>query len=205
MIKKFILEFLQENCYLVINNHKAICIDPGYPIKPVIKYLSDHNILLEAILLTHAHYDHIAGIPELMNFNKDIKIYASLDSSKILRDPIYNLSNQFGKEFRYYGHIELFSEKMTFLDQSVQIIPSPGHLCGSVLIYFEKENALFTGDSLFKGNIGRYDFPGSSITDMSDTCFMLSQLKFDATVYSGHGPETTLKIEQIDNPYLQNK
>ena len=92
--------------------------------------------------------------------------------------------------------------KVTFGNHTFSVIETPGHTRGSVFYYCEEEKVAFSGDTLFKGSIGRTDLPGGSMFQIIQSLRMITQLPDDVTVYSGHGEETTIGLELASNPYL---
>ena len=94
-------------------------------------------------------------------------------------------------------------EEMKFGDFDVQWLHLPGHCPGSSMIYLKDENIIFSGDVLFKGSIGRFDFPNSSKYETIESINKIKEYDFDAVIYPGHGPNSTLSEERLNNPYLK--
>ena len=186
IIKKFVLGIMSTNCYLIENNNHSILIDPGDKAELLINYLTQNNLQLTAILLTHGHFDHIGAIDEF----------------KMIYNDQLNLSN-------YYGELKIKS-KVTAVDKDIDIgdfhfefLHLPGHTIGSCFIILKNYHVIFSGDVLFKNGIGRFDFPTSSSTDTRNSIKKIKEIKDDYEIYPGHGELTTLIQEKLNNPYLQ--
>ena len=190
---------LGANCYVVADEAAKLCavIDPGDEGERVAKALSDLGLTVEAILLTHGHFDHVGGVQALQ---------AATGA------PVYMHKNDQSLPPQLSG-----DQPTDFLDLSVEcpkpvgaitfeVLETPGHSTGSVCFLCREEgadNVLFTGDTLFQGSIGRTDFPGGSIGEMMESLKKLAELPGDYRVYPGHGGETTLEQERRYNPYLR--
>ncbi len=201
-IKRLILGAMAVNCYVIYDESTRHCliIDPGDIGKKVNNFLIENELQPLAILLTHSHFDHIGAVDYLVEKYK-MPVYIHPEGIGAVNDPDMNLS-------RHYSAISL-TAKMTPSDEiqeigefSFEFLHMPGHTPDSCMIYFKDQNALFSGDVLFKGAIGRYDFPNSSRFDTRTTIDKIKKMDFDAVVYPGHGEPTTLKEEQKTNYYL---
>lgn len=191
---KLTLGELASNTYLVKNNQKLLIIDPGFRADKIIEQISDDETVL-AIILTHGHYDHIGAVNDVLA-KYDVPVYASLNEKTLLADP--------NKSF-YDGQIEkditYFSKDFQVDDFKIIVHHTPGHTAGSVM--FEIENHLFSGDTIFKGSIGRMDLPTGSTSDMQTSLAYIKNLTKDYHIYPGHGDNTTLSFEKTYNPYLK--
>ena len=119
----------------------------------------------------------------------------------LLHDAKANLS-VFEVPFIVNAPVTASNEKMKVGNFEINWLHLPGHCPGSSMIYLPKESVIFSGDVLFNGSIGRFDFPNSSKHDTSMSLSKIKEYDFDAVVYPGHGPATSLKQEQASNPYL---
>jgi hydroxyacylglutathione hydrolase len=199
-IKKFILKFLDVNCYLVNYNNSCFLIDPGSEYKRIREYIVKNNLNLDFILNTHAHYDHFAAAPDLIkDFN--IPFYIHENEEVIMADPKKNLSSLLGSG-------ELLLQTCTFikgdtiddfLNLGIKIMNFAGHTPGSVIIKIDDN--LFTGDVLFKGSIGRTDLPGGNMRKMNDSLKIIKSFDKKLKIFPGHGPESTIK-EELENNYF---
>ncbi|HIX80693.1 MAG TPA: MBL fold metallo-hydrolase [Candidatus Erysipelatoclostridium merdavium] len=201
-IKTFVLGVMQTNCYIVSNdeNHCMI-IDPGAQGKKVAKYLEENELVLDAILLTHGHFDHIGAVDYLYD-KYHCPIYIHHEDIEMLTNPRLNLS-YLEKPFSLSAPVTPASEHMEISGFKICWFHLPGHCPGASMIYLEDENVIFSGDVLFNGSIGRFDFPNSSKYDTLTSIEKIKTFNFDATLYPGHGPSSTLKSELLSNPYLQ--
>lgn len=193
------------NCYTVFSEDtkKGIIIDPGGDVDEIIDDLNKNNISIQYIVLTHGHGDHIGGVKELKDkLNAPVVIHK--EDSDMLQDTNLNLTN-----IMSMGTIEMIPDKtvedgdiLEFGDLKGYIIHTPGHTKGGICILVE--NSLFSGDTIFKGSIGRSDFYGGDygtlIRSIKDKILTLSK---DTIIYPGHGQSSTVEAESRSNPYLR--
>lgn len=200
-IKTLMLSSMQTNCYVVIDetNH-CLIIDPGENGQKIAKYLNENELSIDAILLTHGHFDHIGAVDYLYE-RFHCPIYIHQDDLPMLRDVKTNLSF-FVEPFVVKAPVEASNENMKIGSFNLKWLHLPGHCPGSSMIYLPDESIIFSGDVLFKGSIGRYDFSNSSKSDTIKSLEKIKAYDFDAVIYPGHGDTTTLKDEQLNNPYL---
>lgn len=210
MIKKYVVGPIQENCYIVIHGKSCIVIDPGSESDYLIKEIEKESLEVLGILITHGHYDHIGAVNELKE-HFHTKIYASHDTKEMLSNVDENLSVMIGgEEYRVNGPVEdlktsCSGEINKIGNFDIIVYSTPGHAKGSCLFYIEEEHALFTGDTLFMNGCGRIDFPTGDQFQMIKSLSLIKNLTFDADVYPGHGPNTNLSVEKMNNPYLNIK
>lgn len=188
---------LGENAYIVENDGHAgvFLIDPGDDYAALVRALSGRS--LEAVCLTHAHYDHMLAAPGLIA-DTGAKLYVGAKDMPALNDDRLNLYNAAwsrlpapqGLKARAYG------EELEVCGVVLKIVPTPGHTPGGVCLYAEDEGVLFSGDTLFCAGYGRVDFPGSNAADMRRSLFKLFALPGDTRVYPGHGEGTTIARER---------
>lgn len=203
MIKKLILGNMQTNCYVVYNENKeCLVIDPGANGQKIVKYLSENELLLKAILLTHGHFDHIGAVDYL--FEKyQCPIYTHQETFDLLDDPKLNLSF-YENEMTLKSPVLKADEIMNIANFDIHWYLLEGHCQGSSMIYIPQDNAMFSGDVLFAGSIGRFDFPTSSHLETKKSIEKIKSLSFDARLLPGHGEESTLFYEQLHNPYFKS-
>ncbi len=199
-IKKFVLGKMSTNCYLIENDNHSIIIDPGDQANQLIDYLIQNNLKLEAILLTHAHFDHIGAIDQLVE-KYNCSVYVHQNDYDMIYDDYLNLSN-------YYNALKIKS-KVNAINDYIDIdrfhfefVNLPGHTAGSCFIFLKKYHIIFSGDVLFKNAIGRFDFPTSSSSDTRESMVKIQKIDEDYKIYPGHGESTTLFQEKQSNPYL---
>lgn len=201
MIKKLILGNMQTNCYVVYQDGHCLIIDPGANGQKVSKFVEENEFTIDGILLTHGHFDHVGAVDYLYQ-KYHCPIYTKRETLLLLHDPHLNLS-YYDEPFVVNSPINCVEDTMEIGAFHIEWMLLEGHCQGSSMIYFPQENALFSGDVLFKGSIGRYDFPTSSHLDTKNSMNLIKSLDFDAQLYPGHGEASTLKYEQEHNPYLR--
>ena len=201
-IDRLPLGLYQTNCYVVRDESSRNCclIDPGYDAELLLAHLQGQGLTLEAILLTHGHFDHVGAVKELVEAT-GCKLWMHQSDWSQHNDPtiayFYPLANCDFTEVQFCEEGEVISAaglKLTALE-------TPGHTHGSVC--YLCENALFSGDTLFAGSCGRTDLPGGDWNVIQDSLSRLAGLKDDLTVYPGHGNSTTLAEEKLYNPYMR--
>lgn len=205
IVESFSLGPLQTNAYLISRpgENKAVVIDPGMNPKPLLKRVADMEI--EAILLTHAHFDHIGGVEELRRL-KGCPVYLHDAEADWLENPKKNGSARWPDVTppittapAEYGLAD--GQILTVLGLSFKVFHTPGHSPGSVSLLYG--NHLFGGDVLFKLSVGRTDLPGGSQQELLDSIHgKLFELPDDTIVYPGHGPRTSIGFEKENNPYV---
>lgn len=197
-VKTLSVGYIGANCYIVEFDDKSIAlVDPGDEGEKILKEFDGDN--LKWILLTHGHADHIMAV-KMMKEKFNPKVIASINEKDMIENPDLNLSTQFGKPYSFEADQYVQEGMMKLNNQDVKILETPGHTPGSVIYIIE--NYMFTGDTLFKGSIGRMDLPGGSEKLMKKTLKKLSLIDEDYIVLPGHGPSTTLKYEQKNNSYF---
>lgn len=204
----FILDHLvvgpfQMNTYLLGCSETSQCavIDAGGPGMPALA--SSHGLKITKILQTHAHVDHVAGLPELKS-ETHAPIYLHPDDNILMENA--PAQGQFlGFPVGAMPPCDHFLEDGALVEVGnlrAKVIHLPGHTPGSIAYHFEEFDLLFTGDVLFAGSIGRTDLPGGDMAAMKRSLSRLIQLPDQTRVFSGHGPETTIGVEKRRNPYL---
>lgn len=185
---------VQANCYLVMENHHALIIDPADILPNLDEILNQNDCTLDAIVLTHAHFDHISGVDKIVNkFGCDV--YLNPNEFDFLLDPDLNSSSAFYMDVTCNANAKpLIEGKNEIAGFEVEAIYCPGHSIGSTVLKIE--DCLFTGDVLFQGSIGRMDLATGSVTSMKQSLKKLVQFNKDYKVYPGHGPTTSLSQEK---------
>ncbi len=205
-VKKYTLGPLETGAYLIIDRHKkeAAMIDPGAFDSDIIDTIQSQDVQLKKILLTHGHYDHIAGVPELAE-KTGAEIVIHEKDHPMLSDPHLNLSAFFGLLFTVDADVHNYTEGgiVQVGDFRLKVIETPGHTPGSICLL--ADDILFSGDTLFRNSVGRSDFPGSSTKDLRHSLHeILMKLDDSVRVMSGHGDQTTIGHERRINPFIQN-
>ncbi len=190
---------LQANCYFLIQDKDCIIIDAGDSADFILEEVSRQNLSVKAIVATHGHFDHVMAVGELQT-SLDAPFYIS-SKDQFLLDRVAETAKHF------LGHIpivipikqskDLGEGELQISNFKFQILATPGHTPGSICIYSKEESALFTGDTLFKDAIGRYDFSYSNKKELLTSINQLIELLPEETlVYPGHGDPTTLGEEE---------
>ncbi|MBS4217156.1 MBL fold metallo-hydrolase [Bacillus sp. FJAT-49711] len=196
---------MQTNCYVLYNHEKkCIIFDPGDQGVSLNKYLKDEGFNPIAIIMTHAHFDHIGAIDEVRD-EWSIPVYIHTLESEWLTNPSLNGSARYGVNItaRKADHLLDLEEPLKIGPFILQVFHTPGHSPGSLSYYSKEANALFAGDTLFDGSIGRTDLPGGNHEQLlSSIKTKLFTLVETTEVLSGHGPATTIKKEKESNPFL---
>lgn len=202
-----ILGPVQTACYIVSNGNKAVVIDPAANAQTIIRHLKTKGLELEAILLTHGHFDHIGAVNELAT-HYQVPIYAHKKEKEYFENPDVNLSPMIyerlvlNPNFDYQFLAD--GAKFDCIDTNIQAFHVPGHTTGSLCFYFKEGDMLFTGDTLFKGSIGRTDFIyGNHDQLVTGIKKKLLTLPKNTLVYPGHGDCTTIEEETNHNPFLK--
>lgn len=208
-IRKYALGPVQTNCYIVSNNnHQCLIIDPGEQGKKIISEVQKAKLTPEAILLTHAHFDHIGAV-DIVRDAFNIPVYMHKKEQKWLADSSLNGSAKYAQLPDY--KIKPADEFLTPAKEVVvgsfkfQVAHTPGHSPGSISFLFHEDRIAFVGDTLFKRSIGRTDLIGGSTELLLKSIQQqLLVLPEDTIVYPGHDEATTIADEMQHNPYLKN-
>jgi hydroxyacylglutathione hydrolase len=198
---------LQCNCSIFGDeeSREAIVVDPGDNIAKILAILERHALKVKAIVITHAHIDHIGGAAKLkaatgapvyMNRN-DAELYAGLDQQAAWLGMKPPERTQIDADAREGGVFDLGPAQF-------QILHTPGHTQGSISLWIPSEGKLIAGDTLFRDSIGRTDLPGGDSRQiLSSIATKLLTLPEEAVVICGHGPATTIGREKERNPFLR--
>ena len=184
----------QTNCYILHQEDSSSCvvIDPGYTPEVILDFLAGKGLTLEAILLTHGHFDHVGAVRDLAA-ETGCRVWLNPDDlsmpPKLTAGPLY--------------YTDTYSEGDTISPAGIsfQVLSTPGHTPGSVCLI--AEDFLFSGDTLFAGSCGRTDLPGGSTHAIRESLRRLAALPQDYSVHPGHGESTTLAWEKQYNPYMR--
>jgi hydroxyacylglutathione hydrolase len=217
IIEKFVLTPFQQNTRVVAcrETRKAICIDPGEASAELENFLTENDFELQAITLTHGHFDHIGGtadlhkrfpLAEIFLHAGDEDFYYGLPEQPLFLGVSQNQLKILGFEYeapppltRNWGDGEVYEVG----NLRFKVLHCPGHTRGHVVLAEETQKAVFVGDCLFEGSIGRTDLPGGNFEQLMDSINRkILTLDDDFTVYSGHGNETTVGREKRTNPFL---
>ena len=179
----------QTNCYMVYGEgDKCVLIDPGYQPEELLAQVQRQGKQVEAILLTHGHFDHVGAVRDIVA-ETDCKVYIC-DQETALPETLTA-----GK--LYYSHSYNDGDIVEAAGLTFKVIHTPGGVC------LVCEDAIFSGDTLFASSIGRTDFPGGSYDTLKASLQKLIALEGDYRVFPGHGEDTTLDFERKTNPYMK--
>lgn len=208
-VKSFVFSPIQENTYILYNEHKAaIIIDPGcyFPEEQdeLDRFITQSGLQPQMLLNTHCHLDHVFGnkyVAEkyglvLQTHEKERAMLEYAPAAGLM----YNMPFD-----NYSGEIGFLKEgdKLVLGDDELQVIEAPGHSPGHICFYCPKQQFIISGDVLFNRSIGRTDLPGGNhaqlIRNIREKILVLPG---ETLVYSGHGPVTTVGEEKLENPFL---
>ena len=204
-VEKFVTGIISTNCYLVINEDtkQAVVIDPAACPSYLMSHIKSEGLKIEAILLTHGHFDHIMGIDGFLS-EFDVPVYVHEEDADAMEDPVLNQSSTYTSGYTF-GKARYLRDRQTLelAGYTFQVIHTPGHTKGGCCYYVASEGVLFSGDTLFQNSVGRTDFVNSSTSDLvhsvREKLFLLPD---DTMVYRGHMGETKIGHEKKYNPYV---
>ena len=203
-IKTMVLGMVSTNCYLVYNDDtkEGVVVDPADNGAYILNKCSELGVTPVAVHLTHGHFDHIIGVPEVKRAFH-IPVYASETEDAMLADTSINLSCHVpGKQTSFHADVLVHDgDELELLGYKWKVIATPGHTAGSVSYYIPEEEVLLSGDTLFYESYGRTDLATGSSSDIADSLLnKLFVLPEDTMVYPGHGDPTTIGYEKEHNP-----
>ena len=205
-VKQFLAGPIGTNCYLLINEKtkEAVIVDPASCPDYMMNYIKTEEIKLKAVLLTHAHFDHIMGIDDVLNKYGKMPVYVHEADKPMLEDPQQNMTMSCGFPCAYKGAQAVQDgQVLSLIGYEIKVLHTPGHTPGGCCYYIASEHVLISGDTLFQQSIGRTDFPGGSMSDLVRAVKeKLMILPEDTVVYPGHMGTTTIADEKRMNPFL---
>lgn len=192
---------IMTNCYILCDEEAKVCavIDPGDEPERIAAMIASSGCTPTMLLLTHGHFDHYTGVAGLLEKWPQLPVYihradAVDGAGGELWFPRLGEKNQ-----RYYQE----GDKLTVGGLTLDVMETPGHSEGSVSLLVEGQSVIFSGDTLFRGNCGRCDFPGGDYRKMLTSLGRLASLEGNLRVLPGHDRETTLDYERRVNPYMR--
>jgi hydroxyacylglutathione hydrolase len=185
--------------YLLASEGEAFVIDPQSELEPWEDILTSKGLKLKGILLTHTHWDHIAGIPAILKKYGSVPIYVNeIDARRLLTS---GAPERLGESLRYIND----GDNLTLGDSKIKVWLTPGHSAGecSYLINDQNPPALFTGDTVFIGDVGRTDLETGSTAELFQTLQRIKTLPENTVIYPGHDygkvPVSTIGAEKINS------
>lgn len=195
---------VQENCFLVSQDGAAVIIDPGEEAPRLLEAIESEGLTLEAILLTHTHFDHVGAVAPLARatgapvYCPEIEVPVLQDVMAFVPWPGFGPFESWNPEHTVRG-----GETLQLAGLTLDVVFTPGHSPGHVTYAVRGERALFSGDVLFKGSVGRVDLPGGDWPTLARSiATLLERYDDDTAVHPGHMGATTLGAERASNPYL---
>ena len=195
VIKTILLPAVSTNCYVVADEKAGVCaiLDPGDPDPRILNTVAEEGWQVKCILLTHAHYDHTMGVPELRRQLPGVPVYVHPGDAEMPK-PFFRIEEM--GELTFYED----GSHVSVGDVDFEVLHTPGHTAGSVVL--RAGDTLFTGDTLFAGSCGRTDLHGGSMKEMLSSLRRLGQLEGNFTVLPGHMEPTDLDTERSTNYYM---
>ncbi len=197
LIKTFSVGQFETNCYIVSDEDSLECavIDPGDESNTILDYLESNHLKCRVILLTHGHFDHIGAVlPVSEETGAPVYVHEKDDARN-------SLDNRFAFHLPENGFYYKEGDTVQVGSLRFEVLETPGHTPGSVTL--RCGDALFTGDTLFKGSCGRTDLPGGDMVQELDSLKKLCALEGDYEVYPGHMDASTLERERMFNYYCR--
>lgn len=207
-IDRFIVGEYETNCYILRRSETSehcLIVDTGLDAEPLVNFLKENRLIPTAIILTHGHIDHIAGVVELRKHYTDTKLYIHQLDADMLTNSRKNLSLFSGNNFNTEPADCILNEGdiIDSAEIKLKVLHTPGHSPGGICLYCESEDIVFAGDTIFANSVGRTDFPGSSFSDLKKSIKnKLFTLPDETIVYTGHGPKTSIGYEKQHNPFV---
>ena len=197
-IEKLILGNYSSNCYIISDKEDITLIDPGsLEVEKIINYIVENNLNLKRVLLTHGHFDHIAGLKNILKYFKDIEIVIGIEEVNFLNNIELNLSYYLDKKIEFdLDKLNLLKVKENDIVDDFYVIDTPGHTIGSKTYYLKNMNVMFVGDFIFENTIGRTDFLTGDFFQMKKSIKKILTFKDNIIIMSGHGRNSTIGDER---------
>ena len=191
-----------SNCWAVSadGSDEAVVVDPGFEPEMVGRMIERAGKRLVAVLATHGHFDHIGAVPQVCATGVPLIIHEA-DELALSDQAAWGSGHPVPMDLRPKDVVAVSGgDRLEFAGFAFEVLHTPGHTPGSAC--FATDGFLFSGDLVFRGSIGRHDFPNSSARDMRTSLGRFLELPDRLRVYPGHGPETSVGDERASNPWL---
>ena len=203
-IQKFPLGSMQTNCYFIIDEdtREAAIVDPADDAATILRKISEKDVCVKYIILTHGHFDHMLAL-EKLRAATGAPVCVHTYDAPALTNPDISMMRQFAGIHVPCKPADVLLEEGSVLalgSSEIKIMSTPGHTPGSICIIAGSN--LISGDTLFREGIGRYDFFGGSYEGITESLKRIKALDGDYKVYPGHGAATSLSHERSFNPYM---
>ena len=191
-----------NSCVIWEKPEQAWVIDPGADSVAILRLMKNKGLKAGVVVLTHAHFDHISAVNEILHVFP-VPVYLHAEDEAMAFSPM-NTMPPYPATRRPETLVTDRKDGDTLMcgGLSARFIHTPGHTPGGWCLYFEKDNVLVAGDTLFASSVGRTDFPGGSWDRLQASLQKLKALPDETRVICGHGPMTSLGVEKRNNPYL---
>ena len=208
-VNKFVVSMMSTNCFIIIDKDSKECavVDPGEitrDLKSKIIELKKENYKFKYILLTHGHFDHIAGTQEMKEIT-GAKVVICKKEEEFINNNSLNLSHMFIQGGLKKINIDIFVKEnddiLSLGDNKIDVIETPGHTIGGCCYIIQ--DMMFVGDTVMRDTVGRTDFPTGSYSDIIKSVEKIKRYSKNYKLYCGHGYETTLNREKASNEYFR--
>lgn len=205
-VRTFTVGMVQENCYVarLADASEAIVIDPGEEPERILRALDELGLSVAGILITHCHFDHIGAVAPIARAT-GAEVWVPAIERPILADIMSFVPWEGIGPFESYDaeHDVSGGDRIELAGMAIDVLPTPGHSPGHVTYSIAGERAIFSGDVLFEGSVGRTDLPGADGRVLMESLRLLvGSLPGETVVYPGHMGSTTLARERATNPFL---
>jgi len=209
IIKLPVTGVFTTNSYFLIDcetNH-GFLIDPGAEANKLLNYIKENNLIIEKVLITHGHFDHIGAVKEISEV-LNIPVYVHGEGKRYIQNTIWNLSSGCGQNITIEATNYIKNNDLIKLGSNSKMILRAiyveGHTLDGVVFYSENEKAAFVGDNIFYGGIGRSDYYGGDlVTLLTEVKHKILTMPEDTVLYPGHGQITTVRHVKDTNSYFR--